>query len=175
MIIILLKSVLIIVNDMQNTVNERVKDIIKRFSNDNQASYAISIGVTPTVINNIVGGRMSEPSFQTLLKIIVAYPQISSDWLLLGEGEMLKETINPFYNDKLDTIGNQSNNQQKKTNTYGDITANGSNFSLENMVGEQTTSYQSNIDVAALLKEMEDLRNENKDLKAVIKYLEKKK
>lgn len=34
--------------------------------------------------------RQSEPGYQALIKILEAYPQVSTEWLLFGRGEMLK-------------------------------------------------------------------------------------
>lgn len=95
---------------MQLSINERISLLVKEKANDSQAVFANAIGVKPTVINNIVAGRMSEPSFQTLLKIIIAYPDISSDWLLLGTGEMLKEESSNFNSD--------DKNDELKRNSY---------------------------------------------------------
>lgn len=98
---------------MELSINQRVDLLVKKTANDNQAIFAHAIGVKPTVINNIVAGRMSEPSFQTLLKIIIAYPQISSDWLLKGEGEMLKESLSKPSDNDNDNV-KLSKNQIKK-------------------------------------------------------------
>jgi len=41
------------------------------------------------------GKRRNKPSFEVLGKIVAAYPQLRVEWLLLGEGEMLKPSILP--------------------------------------------------------------------------------
>ncbi len=48
---------------------------------------------------------ISEPSSNTLIGIAAAFPEISSEWLLLGKGTMLKENMETERINKLiDTI-----------------------------------------------------------------------
>lgn len=69
-------------------VNKRFEIIIKDLYNNNQSSFAKAVGVTPTVIANVVGARKGKPSFDVLEKIC-ANANISPQWLLTGEGSML--------------------------------------------------------------------------------------
>lgn len=55
--------------------------------------FADSIGVNSSNITHIVSNR-SKPSYQFLRSIIVNYPQISTEWLISGDGEMFKKTHN---------------------------------------------------------------------------------
>ncbi|MDJ1472871.1 helix-turn-helix domain-containing protein [Xanthocytophaga flava] len=77
---------------METTVNQRLKIIIDELAGHKQASFAKKINVNPSVVNSILGGR-NEPSYGVILKILSAYPQIDSDWLIKGEGEMLKPVL----------------------------------------------------------------------------------
>ncbi|GAB3960025.1 hypothetical protein GCM10028805_57190 [Spirosoma harenae] len=45
-------------------------------------------------VYHILHGRL-KPRFDTLEKILVAYPQINADWLLRGEGMMFKVLDSP--------------------------------------------------------------------------------
>ncbi|ASZ11069.1 S24 family peptidase [Chitinophaga pendula] len=72
------------------TVNQRVKKIIDDLYSGNKRAFATAIGVAPTVIENIVGTRKGNPSFDVCQKIISANANISTDWLITGIGEMLK-------------------------------------------------------------------------------------
>ena len=45
-------------------------------------------------VYHILHGRV-KPRFDTLEKIMVAYPQVNGDWLLRGEGLMLKSLNSP--------------------------------------------------------------------------------
>lgn len=65
--------------------------IIKELYGNNQSSFAKAVGVTPTVIANVVGTRRGKPSFDVMKKVC-ANANISPDWLLTGLGPMLKTT-----------------------------------------------------------------------------------
>ncbi len=73
---------------MDSTVNERIKEIIEHEKLSVRA-FALKIGVSqPIIFNNVSKGR--DPSYDTLLKIVRTFPHINSEWLLTGEGFMLK-------------------------------------------------------------------------------------
>jgi hypothetical protein len=70
------------------TINKRVEMLIGAL-NLNKNSFSISIGVDPTVIHNIVGGRLTKPSFDVLEKILLAHDNINLDWFILGKGDQI--------------------------------------------------------------------------------------
>ncbi|WP_320053942.1 S24 family peptidase [uncultured Acetobacteroides sp.] len=72
------------------TINEKFSKIIDELYSGNKRAFANSIGVAPTVIENIVGKRQGNPSFDVLQKTISANANINSEWLLSDRGEMLK-------------------------------------------------------------------------------------
>ena len=45
------------------SINERLKTIIEEQYNGNKRAFSMAIGVTPTVIENVVGSRQGKPSF----------------------------------------------------------------------------------------------------------------
>ena len=69
---------------------ERFKQMLDALKISNNA-FAKSIGKTSTTINYIVDGR-NKPSFDVLEAIFEKYPQLSRDWLLMGEGDMFRES-----------------------------------------------------------------------------------
>jgi transcriptional regulator with XRE-family HTH domain len=71
-------------------INTRFVELID-FKGLNNSSFAKSLGVFPSIIGNITGGRLGKPSFELLEKLVDAYPDISAEWLLRGEGPMLKQ------------------------------------------------------------------------------------
>lgn len=73
-------------------INKRFEVIINSVYKGNQSAFAKAIGVTPTVIANVVGARKGKPSFDVISKIC-ANANISAEWLLTGNGPMLKATI----------------------------------------------------------------------------------
>ena len=103
------------------TVNDRFQAIIDSRYNGNKAAFAKAIGISPTVVENVVGARRGKPSFEVLSKIC-ANANISEAWLLSGEGSMLKT------NSTLD-----KNSLQRSLNTTHKDTnkENAQEFSLE--------------------------------------------
>lgn len=72
-------------------MKERVEAIIKHYCRSNKALFACKIGVTPTVVSNLTGGREGNPSFSVTQKILSTFPDINPDWFLLGKGSMLRD------------------------------------------------------------------------------------
>lgn len=72
------------------TINERFDKVIKELYKGNKRAFAITVGVAPTVIENIVGTRKGNPSFEVLYKTLYANANISAEWLILEIGEMIK-------------------------------------------------------------------------------------
>ena len=68
------------------TINERFNKIIKALFGGNKSAFANAIGVTPSVIDNIVGKRQGNPSFEVLEKVS-AITEINLDWLIADRGE----------------------------------------------------------------------------------------
>ena len=84
-----------------NSIHQRMKQLVDTVGTKN--SFSKAIDVNPSVIGNIVGRRLSKPSFEVIEKIIQKFPDLSLDWLILGKGEMWKPT-NP--------ISGEAENQQ---------------------------------------------------------------
>lgn len=74
----------------QSTVNQRIKILVDTFSAGNKSAFAKRVGISNQSLGEIVGQRHSSPSFPALQKLLKAFPQLCTDWLLLGEGPMLK-------------------------------------------------------------------------------------
>lgn len=67
-------------------INERFNKIIRTLYAGNKSAFAAAIGVTPSVVDNIVGKRQGKPSFEVLEKVC-SIPQINIVWLITGNGE----------------------------------------------------------------------------------------
>ena len=72
------------------TVNERFETIIRVLFGGNKRAFALHVGISPTVVENVVGTRKGKPSFDVLEKVC-ANANISAEWLLPGKGEMLMD------------------------------------------------------------------------------------
>ena len=78
-------------------INERIQSIIDQQYGKNKRAFASAVGVGATVVQNIVGTRQGKPSYDVLERIC-ANANISPEWLLTGNGPMLKsaEPINTY-------------------------------------------------------------------------------
>lgn len=65
------------------TINERFETIIRILFNGNKRAFAKTVGISPTVVENIVGTRKGKPSYDVLEKVC-ANTNISAEWLLFG-------------------------------------------------------------------------------------------
>ena len=77
------------------SINGRIQLIIDEIYKGNVSEFERASNIKPSTIKNIVGGRQTKPSYDVLESIVRNNVQISSDWLLTGEGKMLKEE-SPF-------------------------------------------------------------------------------
>lgn len=71
-------------------INERFERIVKERFNGNKRAFANAIGVSATVIENVVGTRKGKPSYDVIEKVC-ANANVSPDWLVLGKGDMMQE------------------------------------------------------------------------------------
>ncbi|MEJ7647394.1 MAG: helix-turn-helix transcriptional regulator [Chryseolinea sp.] len=74
---------------MNTTINERFRIMIETIA-PSTCNFAVCMGVSPTVIYNVVKGR-NEPSFKLLRKVALTYPVVNLRWLVLGLGDVLNE------------------------------------------------------------------------------------
>lgn len=72
------------------SINERYLRIANELYGGNKSALSKSIGVSPTVVENILGTRKGNPGFDVLQKTIYANANINPEWLMTGQGEMLK-------------------------------------------------------------------------------------
>ena len=73
------------------TINDRLEQIINALFKGNKAAFAKSIDLPPTGMSNYVGNkRRSIPSSEIASKIVLVLG-VDANWLLTGEGEMLKD------------------------------------------------------------------------------------
>lgn len=93
-------------------INDRIEDLIRELCGNNSSLFSRKIGVTPSVISNITGQRKGKPSFEVIEKIISAFAEIDARWLVTGEGDMLRKTINTTL---LDTSANETTMQLVNT------------------------------------------------------------
>ncbi len=70
-------------------LNKRIVEIMVRF-NHTKSSLATELGVSLPLITHITTGR-NKPGIELLQRVLQRFKDIDPIWLLLGEGNMLKE------------------------------------------------------------------------------------
>ena len=78
---------------MESDVKQRVMDLVE-IKTETISGFAKAINVAQTTLSEYLNnGKV--PSFKVVNGILVAYPDISAEWLLRGEGAMYKTTELP--------------------------------------------------------------------------------
>ncbi len=72
-------------------VKERI-DIIITHSGLTPSKFADKLGVQRSGVSHILSGR-NNPSLDFLMKVLNHFPEISGDWLITGNGNMLKAHV----------------------------------------------------------------------------------
>lgn len=110
-------------------------DILCAKYNLSASALAKALGVEASAISHIRSGR-NKPSYDFVIKILRAFPDINPDWLLLNSPEMLREgasaaPLSPGVADDLSAslFGNDNNNEtsaslEKSKNDISDIFSN---------------------------------------------------
>ena len=62
-------------------------NLILRAKNITARQFAEEIGIQPSGMSHILGGR-NNPSLEFISKVLRRYPEIDANWLLLGKGAM---------------------------------------------------------------------------------------
>jgi hypothetical protein len=94
-------------------IKERIITVIEHFESGTKKTFAEKIGVPVTTLQNIVGTRSSDPTFNILNRIISAYPDVSLTWLMTGEGSITEKenTISYTVNEKEEGYKKPPNNK----------------------------------------------------------------
>lgn len=86
---------------MESTVLQRIREFIE-FSNVSDRKFAETIGVPQTTISSLFK-RGNDPNISIISAILKAYPNINMEWLISGNGNMIKLNIIEDENPIIDT------------------------------------------------------------------------
>ena len=104
---------------------------IMEMENLSSTLFAEKLGISKAVVSHILNGR-NNPSLDVVSRIIQEMPYINSDWLINGDGKMLKDGYDEkkilqnkdlFANEPLNSIG-RYNNSKESPLSIGDETEN---------------------------------------------------
>lgn len=73
-----------------NDIHEKIQYLVDHFCAGNKALFGRDAGIPAPVIASLTGGRKSKPSFEVLQKILAQFP-VNANWLVMGQGQMLRE------------------------------------------------------------------------------------
>lgn len=81
---------------------ERIKKIINHYGLSDRA-FAIKCGIKQNTFSNQING-VREISLQTINSILITFENISAEWLLRGNGEMLLTSEQPTASSESDRL-----------------------------------------------------------------------
>jgi hypothetical protein len=76
---------------MENTINQRVNQVISALK-ISKTDFATKANMPYQTLINIIGERQTKPSYEAIEKILTNFDNINPDWLLVGRGEMFKDS-----------------------------------------------------------------------------------
>ena len=82
------------------TIIDRLKLILERV-NLTPGNFADKIGVAPATISHILSGRNKYPSAEVMLRLHETFPDIDLNWLLTGEGTLVKDDPDSMFTGSL--------------------------------------------------------------------------
>lgn len=94
------------------TIIDRLKLILERV-NLTPGNFADKIGVAPATISHILSGRNKYPSAEVMLRLHKTFPDIDLNWLLTGEGTLVKDDPDSMFTGSL--FGDNLLNATKST------------------------------------------------------------
>lgn len=71
------------------TMNTRLKQFLSA-ENISQSQFADAIKVVRASVSHVLSGR-NNPGYDFIKAIMLAYPRLNIEWLMLGKGKMYKE------------------------------------------------------------------------------------
>ncbi len=94
-------------------MKERIIQVMER-EGLNSSKFAEEIGIQRAAMSHIINGR-NNPSLDVITRILQTFPDVNSDWLLFGKGNMYKEKMfgTPDLFTNAATIPDQSTNVPK--------------------------------------------------------------
>lgn len=122
---------------MKITVKERLIEFIEQ-ENMSQRAFCLSIGKSPTFVSSMRKSTSSDEIYN----ISVRYPNLNIEWLLTGEGSMLRDFSqkNEINSEKSSIVGSNISGNGNTVNASTDV------GKLIDEMGEQRKAYITQID-----------------------------
>ncbi len=83
---------------INNSINDRIEELML-FYDIKAPTLSKKIDVSPSTIHNIIkpkksDGTKNSPSYKVLFGILTIFDKVDANWLITGNGNMLKDNIN---------------------------------------------------------------------------------
>ena len=86
-----IENIFIMGAKIDNTeVAKRIAELIE-YSGMKVADFAERVGIQKSAVSHLISGR-NKPSFEVLSSMLILFPELNPDWLILGTGNMLRQT-----------------------------------------------------------------------------------
>lgn len=99
---------------MENSINSRFAGVLA-YSGLNVTKFAEQLGIAQPTAKAIIEGN-NAPSYKAIDGLLIGFPMISAEWLLRGEGDMIKGGV---------AISNTNNNIVNKNHGHNINTGSG--------------------------------------------------
>ena len=96
------------------SINVRISELIETLEGGSQKNFSRKTGIAASSINGIVGSRQSDPSSKLLNSVLLTYKNVNANWLLTGDGEMLKSDESNS-NAEMEIFSNLKNHNYSET------------------------------------------------------------
>ncbi|HOT14591.1 MAG TPA: helix-turn-helix transcriptional regulator [Bacteroidales bacterium] len=80
----------------------------------NAAKLADLLGIQRSGLSHILSGR-NKPGYDFMEKLLLKFPDLNAEWLILGKGNMLKLSVNPIQD--IFSANNEVNNAANVVNS----------------------------------------------------------
>lgn len=108
---------------MELDINQRIRLIVEE-SGKSVNSYSSFIGVSQPTLKACIDGN-NAPRYDTLQKILIANPMISAEWLMRGEGSMLRSDPSQSIGDIIGStaVGNNVHGSGNNITSHAELAA----------------------------------------------------
>ncbi|MGB1038877.1 MAG: hypothetical protein ACPGYY_09545, partial [Bacteroidia bacterium] len=72
-------------------INKRVVQLIES-TTSSKSAFSTATGISTVILSHISSGR-NKVSLTAVEQILKAFPNVNADWLILGKGAMLKDSV----------------------------------------------------------------------------------
>ena len=147
-------------------MNQRVKDVVKELKKQrkihSQADFAQEVGIGAVQLSEIVSGKRKISEYY-VNKILTRFPEINKDWLVSGDGEMLKMKSAIANNHSISIAGEEVKENEINVNTDKTIERLIAEMSAQRKLTERTLA-----EIAAQRQLTETALKQNSDLIALL-------